>query len=188
MVSDLLSQSRLEAGKQTLVNRPFALANLIDAIKTVATPIAQDKQLEFHCQIDSAAPTEVVGDYDRLSQIVLNLVDNALKFTEHGAIDLRVERPDAEHYAIVVSDTGQGIPADEQALVFEAFRQGTAPAQGRYKGVGLGLSIVKELTILMGGQISLTSQPGQGSIFTITLPVWLAQEECSLECTSSASH
>jgi PAS domain S-box-containing protein len=177
MVSDLLSQSRLEAGKQTLVNRPFAPANLIDAIKTVTAPIAQDKQLEFHCQVDPEAPAEVWGDYDRLYQVVLNLVDNALKFTEHGAIDLRVARLDADHYTIAVSDTGQGIPADEQALVFEAFRQGSAPAQGRYKGVGLGLSIVRQLTVLMGGEISLTSQPDQGSTFTITLPVTLAHED-----------
>ena len=95
--------------------------------------------------------------------MILNLVDNALKFTEQGAIDLRIERPDAAHYAIVVADTGRGIPPAEQALVFEAFEQGAAPARGRYKGVGLWLSIVKQLTTLMGGQISLSSQVGQGS-------------------------
>jgi len=177
MVNDLLSQSRLEAGKQTAVNRPFAPAKLIEAIRIVATPIAQDKQLEFRCQIDPSVPAEVQGDYDRVYQVVLNLVDNALKFTEYGSIDLRIERPDAAHYAIVVSDTGQGIPPAEQAMVFDAFKQGTAPAQGRYKGVGLGLSIVKQLTTLMGGQISMTSLPGQGSTFTITLPVALAEEE-----------
>ena len=177
LVNNLLSQSRAEAGRLTLVKRPVALAGLIDAIKTVAAPIAQDKHLELRCQIDPAAPAEVQGDYDRLYQVVLNLVDNALKFTEQGSIDLRIERPDAAHYAIVVADTGPGIPLAEQALVFEAFQQGVAPARGRFEGVGLGLAIVQQLTTLMDGQISLSSQAGQGSTFTITLPVSLAQKE-----------
>jgi PAS domain S-box-containing protein len=188
LVSDLLIQSRMEAGRLTLVNRPFAPASLIDAIKTVADPIAQDKHLELRCQIDPAAPAEVQGDYDRLYQVVLNLVDNALKFTEQGTIDLRIERPDAAHYAIAVADTGRGIPAAEQTLVFEAFEQGAAPTRSRYKGVGLGLSIVKQLTTLMGGQISLSSQAGQGSTFTITLPVSPMQEETINEHPSSAGH
>jgi PAS domain S-box-containing protein len=177
MVNDLLSQSRMEAGRQTIVNRPVALAGLIDAIRAVTNPIALDKHLELRCQIDPEAPAEVQGDYDRLYQVVLNLVDNALKFTEHGSIDLRIARPDDAHYAIVVTDTGAGIPPEEQALVFEAFQQGAAPAAGRYKGVGLGLSIVKQLTTLMGGQIRLDSQVGQGSTFTITLPISMAHEE-----------
>jgi len=176
MVNDLLSQSRLEAGKQTLVNRPFAPANLLDAIKAVAAPIAQDKHLELHCNLDPAMPAEIYGDYDRLYQVVLNLVDNALKFTEQGAINVQITRPTATEYAISVTDTGQGIPPQEQALIFEAFQQGAAPARGRYKGVGLGLSIVKQLTVQMGGQISVSSQIGQGSTFTITMPITLTQE------------
>jgi PAS domain S-box-containing protein len=171
LINNLLGQSRGEAGQLALVTRPFTLADLIDTIKIVADPIAQDKHLEFRCHIDPAAPAKVQGDFNRLYQVVLNLVDNALKFTEQGTIDLRITRPDAAHYAIVVADTGRGIPAAEQALVFEAFEQGDAPARGRYKGIGLGLSIVKQLTTLMGGQISLSSQIGQGSTFTITLPI-----------------
>lgn len=121
-------------------------------------------------------PAEIYGDYDRLYQVVLNLVDNALKFTEQGAINVQITRPTATEYAISVTDTGQGIPPQEQALIFEAFQQGAAPARGRYKGVGLGLSIVKQLTVQMGGQISVSSQIGQGSTFTITMPITLTQE------------
>ncbi len=102
---------------------------------------------------------------------MLNLVDNALKFTQQGVVTVRIFKPDETHFAIAVTDTGQGIPPNEQALVFEAFQQGTAPAAGRYKGVGLGLSIVKQLTTLMGGQVSLSSQVGSGSTFTVTLPI-----------------
>ncbi len=179
LVSDLLSQSQRGAGKLVLVIRPVALSELIDSIKTVAGPIAREKQLEFISQIEPDVPAEIQSDYERLHQIVLNLVDNAIKYTQHGSINLRVFRPDRERYAIAVTDTGQGIPPNEQALVFEAFQQGTAPAEGRFKGVGLGLSIVQQLTTLMGGQVSLASQPGQGSTFTVTLPLSMAQEEKS---------
>ncbi len=171
LVSDLLSQSRLEAGGLTMTNQPFAPAALVESIMMISGPIAQEKRLALtHC-IEPDVPAEVQGDYARLHQVILNLIDNALKFTQQGSVSLHLSRPDAEHYALAVADTGPGIPPHEQAVIFEAFQQGSVVAEGRYKGVGLGLSIVKQLTLLMGGQISLASEVGRGSTFTVTLPI-----------------
>ena len=132
---------------------------------------AASRQLKLIGRVDPDVPIEVSGDYERLHQVVTNLVDNAIKFTEQGAVDIHVSRPDLAHYAIAVADNGPGIPPEDQARVFEAFQQGSAPGRGRFKGVGLGLSIVKQFTTLMGGQVSLASEPGLGSTFTITLPL-----------------
>lgn len=171
MVSDLLDQSRLEAGKLALRLAPYAPGDLIESIKALAGLNAHSKGLELIGQIEVDVPPKILGDYERVHQIVLNLVDNAIRFTETGSVSVRFLRPDEAHYAIEVKDTGAGIALEEQAQVFEAFKQGSIQAKGRYKGIGLGLSIVKQLTALMGGQVELNSQLGQGTTFLITLPL-----------------
>jgi PAS domain S-box-containing protein len=171
LVSDLLEQSRLESGKLVLHFQSFAPADLVESIKASASLNAHEKALELIGVIDPDVPPEIHGDYERVHQVVLNLVDNAIRFTDKGSVTMHLRRPDAAHYAIQVSDTGPGIAPTEQTLVFEAFQQGSTPAQGRYKGLGLGLSIVKQLVTLMGGEVKLDSQAGQGTTFTLTLPL-----------------
>jgi two-component system capsular synthesis sensor histidine kinase RcsC len=120
---------------------------------------------------DDMADT-LYGDPDRLKQIVMNLIDNAIKFTDQGTVTARIYRTDTEHWAIQVTDTGRGIPADVQSDIFEAFWQvDSSITREINRGVGLGLSIVKQLVILMQGSIVLQSEPGHGSTFTITLPL-----------------
>jgi hypothetical protein len=171
LISDLIDQSQLEAGKLTLRLAPFAPADLIGSILAVAGLNAREKGLEFSGHVDAIVPPVILGDYERVHRIVLNLVDNALRFTDTGSVTIHILRPDDTHYAIQVMDTGPGIAPAEQALVFEAFKQGSWQARGRYKGIGLGLSIVKQLTTLMDGQVALSSRPGEGTSFTVILPL-----------------
>ncbi len=177
LVSDLLEQSRLESGKLVLHFQPFAPADLLESIKAAASISAREKALELIGVIEPDLPPAIHGDYERVHQVVLNLVDNAIRFTDKGSVTVRLSRVDAARYAIQVSDTGPGIAADEQALVFEAFQQGSVQAQGRYKGLGLGLSIVKSLAALMGGEVKLDSQVGHGTTFTVVLPVSYETQE-----------
>jgi len=104
-------------------------------------------------------------------------LSNALKFTEKGSIRVDLSRPDAEHWRLTVADTGIGIPANEQPYIFESFRQVDGTATRQHAGFGLGLSIVKELVVLMGGEISVMSQVGQGSTFAVTLPLVVKMPE-----------
>ncbi|HSD84222.1 MAG TPA: CHASE4 domain-containing protein, partial [Anaerolineae bacterium] len=171
LVSDLLDQSRLDAGKLVLRFKPFASADLVESLKASAGLSARDKGLEIIGLIDPDVPPEIKGDYERVHQVVLNLVDNAIRFTQDGSVTVRLSCRDTTHYAIQVTDTGPGIAPGEQAMIFETFQQGSTQAQGRYKGLGLGLSIVKQLVMLMGGQVLLDSQLGRGTTFTIVLPL-----------------
>ena len=171
LVSDLLDQSRLDAGKLVLRFRPFAPIDLVESIRAAADLSAHDKEIELIGRVEPDVPREINGDYERVHQVVLNLVDNAIRFTDTGSVIVHLSCPDAAHYAIQVIDTGRGIAPDEQSLVFEAFQQGSTQAAGRYKGLGLGLSIVKQLVTLMGGEVKLESQVGRGTTFTIVLPL-----------------
>jgi signal transduction histidine kinase len=116
-------------------------------------------------------PQEIYGDDRRIRQIIINLIGNAIKFTSDGSVRLNVTRPDENHWEINVSDTGVGIPKEEQALVFEPFRQLSSSVTHDNRGVGLGLSITKQLVDLMHGRIVLESEPGRGSTFFILLPI-----------------
>jgi signal transduction histidine kinase len=116
------------------------------------------------------------GDLQRLQDILINVVGNAIKFTEQGTIDLQIYQQDPQHWALQVSDTGPGIPKEAQTYIFESFRQVDGSITRRHEGVGLGLSIVKQLVSLMGGDIILKSELGKGSTFTIILPLEPIQE------------
>ena len=122
-------------------------------------------------------PKTLVGDIDWLRQMVSNLVGNAIKFTEQGEIRIRIFCPTENEWAIQVSDTGPGIPAEAEEYIFEAFRQVDGTVTREHGGSGLGLSIVKQLTIIMGGHITLDSEVGVGSRFTIYLPLQVNQEQ-----------
>ncbi|MBN1179143.1 MAG: sensor histidine kinase [Anaerolineae bacterium] len=171
LIGSLLDQAQIEAGKLNLHYAPFAPAELMEEIHTTLNLVAEAKDIALITQIDPDLPDQLTGDAQRLYQIVFNLVGNAIKFTPEGEVRVRFYPVDASYWAIDVSDTGQGIPEDAQAYIFEAFRQVEGRGDEERGGVGLGLSIVKQLTLLMGGEVYLASHLGQGSTFTVLLPL-----------------
>ena len=174
IINDILDFSKIEAGKLDIDLIEFDLSSALDdTIRSVA-PRAHQKGLELAYQIAPGVPSALVGDPGRIRQIVLNLVSNAIKFTERGEVVLRVERGGLdggrEILHFTVTDTGIGIPADKQALIFEAFTQADASTTRRFGGTGLGLTITSHLVSLMQGKIWVESAPGRGSAFHVTLP------------------
>ena len=170
IVSDLLDQGQMEAGKLALHVRPFRPADLIENVHGVMDKIASDKDLALTSELDPALPPFLNGDIARLQQILVNLINNSVKFTEKGSVHMSLLHKDERTWCMEVRDTGIGIPAEEISTIFEAFRQVDSTATRKYGGFGLGLSIVKQLTELMDGQVQVTSKVGEGSVFTVTLP------------------
>jgi signal transduction histidine kinase/DNA-binding response OmpR family regulator len=175
LINDILDFSKIEAGKLELDPVDFSLRdNLGDTLKTLAIR-AHQKGLELAAHILPDAPDELVGDPVRLRQIIVNLIGNAIKFTERGevvvqvALDKRTGDDICLHFA--VSDTGIGIPADKQAVIFEAFAQADGSTTRKYGGTGLGLAISSQLVKLMGGRIWVDSEVGKGSTFHFTAQV-----------------
>jgi signal transduction histidine kinase len=171
IVSDLLDQAQMEAGKLSLHTGAFRPADLIENVHGVMDKIAADKGLALTSELDSELPEFIDGDIARLQQVLVNLINNAVKFTEKGSIHMNIVHADKKHWSLGVTDTGIGIPEDELPNIFEAFRQVDSTATRKYGGFGLGLSIVKQLSELMGGNVSVTSKMGSGSTFMVTLPL-----------------
>jgi signal transduction histidine kinase len=139
--------------------------------------LAQNKGLALTYEVGKDMPETLAGDRQRLSQILINLVNNAVKFTEEGTIGVRVYRQDTDCWAMDVSDTGPGIPTAVQSQVFDPFWQLDNSVTREHPGVGLGLAIVKQLIDLMGGEVKLVSKMGRGSTLTVILPLTPVQEE-----------
>lgn len=171
IVNDLLDQAQIEAGRMRLVERQFKVKDLLESLHGVMDPIAKDKGLMLASQVESSMPETLYGDPDRLQQILVNLVSNAIKFTDKGGIHVRLFTPDPAHWKIEVKDTGIGIPLDQQGKIFDPFGQVEDLTTRKHSGIGLGLTIVKSLVTLMAGEIQLTSKPGYGTTFTIVLPI-----------------
>ena len=180
VVNDVLDVSKIEAGKLSLENAPFDLWEHVGDTMKSFTARADQRRLELACRIHLDVPRWVVGDASRLRQIIVNLVGNALKFTEQGEVVLeiqsesRTEDEVALHF--VVRDTGIGIPPDRQAAIFEMFEQADSSSTRRYGGTGLGLTICQRLADLMGGRIWLESQQGNGSHFHFTIRLGVHHE------------
>jgi PAS domain S-box-containing protein len=183
LVNDVLDFSRVEAGQLVLEHANFHLQHVLDSISVMLSGSASDKGVELVFAIDPAMPTELAGDPMRLQQVLLNLVSNAIKFTAHGEVLLTV-RPapgsakPGDHALLVefsVRDTGIGIALDKQAGIFDAFSQADSSTSRQFGGAGLGLAICRQLADMMGGAISVTSEPGHGADFLFA---------CPLECTS----
>jgi len=170
LINDLLDQAQMEAGKLTIHNQPVKTADLLDSLHGVMDKAALDKNLKLTSGIDPNLPETVIGDPARIQQILLNLVSNAIKFTDHGRIHVRLFLQD-DSWGIEVSDTGRGIPTADLPHIFETFRQVEQDTTRSRGGFGLGLSIVKQLVSLMNGEIGVTSTPGEGSVFTVVLPL-----------------
>ena len=179
ILNDLLDLSKIEAGKMELEAISFSLRDRLDNIAKIFALRAEDKGIELVCEIDSAVPDRLVGDPGRLRQVLINLLGNAIKFTERGEVRFSVahqSRGEKEiELQVAVRDTGIGTPAEKQELIFEAFSQADGSTTRRFGGTGLGLSISKLLTDLMDGKIWLESQEGKGSTFHFTARMGLQE-------------
>ncbi len=171
IVSDLLDKAQMEAGKLSLHLQSFRPADLIDNVHSVMDKIAGDKGLALTSELDPGLPEFIVGDIARLQQILVNLINNSVKFTEKGSVHMCLSRKDKKHWLLKITDTGIGIPDEELPNIFEAFRQVDSTATRKYGGFGLGLSIVKQLAELMDGEVTVDSKLGTGSNFWVTLPL-----------------
>ena len=176
LVNNLLDQAQIEEGKLKLMSEKFSPEDLLSSIQKVLVILATTKSIELKFKIDEDVPRLLIGDYQRLHQILMNLINNAIKFTDKGGVAVRIFVLDDSHWALRVSDTGKGIPAEAQDYIFEAFRQADSSVTRKFAGAGLGLSIAKNITHQMDGQIHLESQPGEGSTFTVVLPIVQIQE------------
>jgi PAS domain S-box-containing protein len=171
MVNELLDEAQLRSNTTLLQERIFSPLKLIQQATTGIDILAEKKGLEFSSHIDPTLPSEMYGDDRRIRQIIINLLGNALKFTKEGCVSLNVQRPDEHCWEIQITDTGIGIPEEAQASIFEPFRQVHSDVTHENRGVGLGLSITKQLVELMNGRIVLESEDGKGAVFTVLLPI-----------------
>jgi CheY-like chemotaxis protein/two-component sensor histidine kinase len=183
LISDILDLSKIESGTVSVEAEEVFFASLLDAIARPFRHEAENKRLSFEIHTDSHLTRSMVTDSKRLQQVLKNLLSNAFKFTEQGGVRLAVSTAGtgwsedhpilskaASVVAFEVADTGIGIPADKQRIIFEAFQQADAGTSRKYGGTGLGLAISRELASLLGGEIQLRSTPGKGSTFTLYLP------------------
>ena len=185
LLNDILDFSKIEAGKLTLEKRAFSLVEMIDDLGTLFAHQAQQKGLELQLHRDSSVPATLYGDPFRLRQVLVNLINNGLKFTEQGSIHLSVslirQTEKEVRLKFTVTDSGIGISAAQLTLLFKAFSQVDASYTRKYGGTGLGLAISKQLTEMMGGRLSVESDEGIGSTFTITLDFEkVSQQETTL--------
>ncbi len=172
IVTDLLDQAQIEAGKLKIQVMPCKPAELLDNLHSVMDKIVSDKGLGLITELDPSMPADIMGDPQRLQQIMVNLTNNAVKFTTQGTIQVKVyPYDDGKSWRIQTVDTGSGIPEEAKEYIFESFRQVEGASTRQHGGVGLGLSIVKQLVELMNGKITVESEIGKGSTFTITLPL-----------------
>jgi signal transduction histidine kinase/DNA-binding response OmpR family regulator/integral membrane sensor domain MASE1 len=172
ILNDVLDFSKIEAGRMELAPAPFQLGAVLEAVATIMTVNAGEKDLELAIGVEPDVPQALDGDCHRLQQILVNLVGNAIKFTEKGAVSLLVELvAEPATLRFTVRDSGIGIAPEEVAQLFAPFSQADASMTRRFGGTGLGLTISRRLATLMGGDIGVRSTPGQGSEFTLTVPL-----------------
>ncbi|AZU64547.1 CHASE3 domain-containing protein [Neobacillus mesonae] len=177
LIDDILDLSKIEAGKIEILTDEVNVTELPQMMKAMFDPVAAKKNLRFDVVTDVGVPPVISTDGQRLQQILKNLLSNAFKFTEKGSVTVQIEQADPEILgtdkpvlAISVIDTGIGIPLDKQQIIFNAFQQVDGTTNRQYGGTGLGLSICREFTHLLGGALSLESEPGKGSNFTLYIP------------------
>jgi PAS domain S-box-containing protein len=173
IIDDILDISKIEAGKISIEIIDCSLKQLLSDVGALMRPQAEKKGVEFNISFDNPVPEQIKTDPTRLRQCLLNLLGNAVKFTDSGYVCLHVNAQDGKDGAVIrfdVEDTGIGIEYDKQKLIFEAFTQADDTTTRKFGGTGLGLAITKDFVKLLGGTVSLTSKPGGGSTFSLTLP------------------
>jgi signal transduction histidine kinase len=171
LINNLLDLAKIESGQTELIIEPFVLSEMITEVEQQTQGLAADKGLQYDVSIDSGLPTTIKGDRDRIKQIMINLVSNAIKFTETGSIKLNITTSSNSSWRLVVTDTGVGIPPHAITYIFDQFRQADQTSTRRFGGTGLGLAIVKNLATLMSGTVKAESVIDQGSTFTVILPL-----------------
>jgi signal transduction histidine kinase/CheY-like chemotaxis protein/CHASE3 domain sensor protein len=171
LINDVLDLSRIEAGKVELAPEQISVAATLESLVKTFQPTAEQNHLRFSWVVEPGVPEQIETDPQRLGQILKNLLSNAFKFTEKGEVAVRVFSPQNGSVAFAVRDTGVGIAAHQQEVIFEAFRQADGSIHRKFGGTGLGLSISRDLAALLGGAISVQSALGEGSVFTLTLPL-----------------
>jgi HAMP domain-containing protein/CheY-like chemotaxis protein/signal transduction histidine kinase len=201
LINDILDLSKVEAGKMDVDAGDVSMQEIRGFVERTFGPLAEQKHLSFDVNIASDVPSPIFTDGQRLQQILKNLLSNAFKFTSEGGVTLSIQRADATRryasrtldrieggvIAFEVHDTGIGIPKDKQKLIFEAFQQADGTTSRKYGGTGLGLSISREIARLLGGEIRVESTPGQGSTFTLFIPVRLKPGSGSASLSTSPS-
>ncbi|MDD5247477.1 MAG: response regulator [Rhodocyclaceae bacterium] len=178
LINDILDLSKVEAGQMQFNFAAMPVRDVCDGMRALFEPLAEQRGLDFRVAVEADAPPLLYGDEQRVHQILKNLLSNAMKFTEKGSVSVRIFAP-ADHenplpvpaVAFAVSDTGIGIPADKQQLVFEAFQQADGSISRKFGGTGLGLSISMQLAHKMHGELRMRSEEGQGSVFTLYMPL-----------------
>jgi PAS domain S-box-containing protein len=176
VINDILDFSKIEADKLDVAKKACSLENLLAVIESMIYPLVVKKGLEFKILADSGLPTEICTDGARVQQCLINLVNNAVKFTAKGQVTVHVYLENKNNHSRIrfdVEDTGIGIPADKQEKIFEPFVQADGDTSRRYGGTGLGLTITKQLARLLGGDMALTSEEGKGSVFSLSIPAGL---------------
>lgn len=187
IINDILDFSKIEAGKMTLESIPFSLKQIMDSIKCIFIPIADEKGLEFLAP-EPSNMGNYKGDPGRIRQVIINLVNNALKFTKEGSVIVMTSIKEEGNMAkirIDVEDTGIGISEENQAKIFESFSQEDSSTTRKFGGTGLGLSISKRLSKMMGGDLSVKSKLGEGSTFTTEIVLEIADENINLAAQSA---
>ena len=201
LISDILDLSKIESGTVSVEAEEVFFANLLEMVARPFRHEAENRKLAFEVNTDSHLPRSLVTDSKRLQQVLKNLLSNAFKFTEHGSVRLSVsvaEKRWSEDHPILsgaasvvafeVTDSGIGIAPDKQRIIFEAFQQADAGTSRKYGGTGLGLAISRELASLLGGEIQLRSTPGEGSTFTLYLPLTYVGPSTSKLTPASGRH
>jgi signal transduction histidine kinase/CheY-like chemotaxis protein len=171
IIDEILDTSKIESGRLELEHRPFEILELAESVIELLAPRAHAKGIEISCHVSANVPPKVIGDEYRIRQVLFNLCGNAIKFTEVGSVSLEIFlNSTTESLHIAVTDTGIGMLADEMARVFDEYVQASSATTRRYGGTGLGLSIAKKLIDGMGGDISVSSESGKGTKFSVVLP------------------
>ncbi|MBV9310212.1 MAG: HAMP domain-containing protein, partial [Solirubrobacterales bacterium] len=194
LINDILDLSKVEAGRMELGLAPVALSDIHQDAERSFRHLADENDLDFRIEVDPELPAAMITDEQRLNQILKNLLSNAFKFTHEGSITLTIGHPEEGQsfrteaikradrvISFSVADTGIGISEDKLAAIFEAFQQADGTTSRKYGGTGLGLSISKEIALLLGGEIHAESQPGEGSRFTLLLPLHVPESDAEVE-------
>ncbi|ADY53133.1 multi-sensor hybrid histidine kinase [Pseudopedobacter saltans DSM 12145] len=170
LIDEILDLSKIEAGKMKLEFQKIEISGIVSALKALFLPIIKEKNLDFDIKIGADVGQIIETDKMRVEQVMKNLMSNAIKFTSRGSIGLQISREN-NNILFAVKDTGIGIPAEQQKIIFEAFQQADGSTRRKFGGTGLGLSISREIAKLLGGEIRLLSKESEGSIFTLVVPI-----------------
>jgi CheY-like chemotaxis protein/anti-sigma regulatory factor (Ser/Thr protein kinase) len=180
IINDILDFSTIEAGRLGTEIVDCSLRQQLDSVEQLTRPKAEKKAIDFKIITEETLPTAIRTDPTRLRQCLINLTDNAVKFTKQGHVHVTVSQQQMNGKPLIrfdVEDTGIGIPPEKQKMIFEPFTQSDGSTSREFGGTGLGLAITRQLTELLGGDISITSEPGKGSVFTLLLPAGLCQTD-----------